>query len=498
MAKVYIAKESTSQEILTTSQSVLTAVNNITSGGAGGSGSFEVELSGVTNFVATPGNQQVRLKWTDPENVTHDKITYSRWLGTKVVRKEASAPESLTDGTLVVDSTVKNAYATTPYTDSGLTDNTVYFYKCFPYFTTGTYADGESAEAKPSGKAPASMLLSANTAEIYVYGDIRLTEEITVTTNGDGEIVAFSDNPGVATVSVNGSTITIRGESVGTANIVVSQLESRDFVSPTDATVAVTVSGNVSRVLADNSFSTIKSMVKAGLASSLWDVGDTIPIMLNGDLKKADDTVGMTFNQHIYYATVLGFNHNTVAESNGKNSVHFILGKDRHSKTDIAFNGFPMNTTDVNTGGWEQSKMRTITCPSFYDCLPKDWQNVIGTVTKYSDNTGNGSSQTPTDTLTSTQDKIFLLSEFEVQGAKSYACASEGTYQEQYAYYKNGNSKTRYDATRTTATASGQAVNWWCRSTFASGAAGFCSAGAYYPASHATGFAPGFAIIAES
>ena len=88
-------------------------------------------------------------------------------------------------------------------------------------------------------------------------------------------------------------------------------------------------------------------------------------------------------------------------------------------------------------------------------------------ITKYSDNTGGGSNTA--SYVTSTTDYLPLLSEFEVQGARSYANSAEQNYQQQYAYYQAGNSKVHYkhDATGTAAYA-------WCRSVYATNTNYFC------------------------
>ena len=74
-------------------------------------------------------------------------------------------------------------------------------------------------------------------------------------------------------------------------------------------------------------------------------------------------------------------------------------------------------------------------------------------VTKYSDNTGGGSDNA--SYVTATTDYLFDLSEFEVQGSRTYANSAEKNYQLQYAYFKAGNSKITYNHGNT-----GTAV--WC------------------------------------
>ena len=83
--------------------------------------------------------------------------------------------------------------------------------------------------------------------------------------------------------------------------------------------------------------------------------------------------------------------------------------------------------------------------------LPQALRKVMKTVTKYTDNKGNANQNTASAVTTSV-DYIFLLSEFEVFAAKTYANDYDKNYQAQYDYFKAGNSKTMYkhDA-RTTA-----------------------------------------------
>ena len=94
--------------------------------------------------------------------------------------------------------------------------------------------------------------------------------------------------------------------------------------------------------------------------------------------------------------------------------------------------------------------------------------------------------------MTATSDKIWLLSEMEVQGTRSYANSAEANYQKQYDYYRNGNSKVKYQHTATTS-----ACIWWLRSVRASYTNYFCSVNTDGSANNnnaynSNGFAPGF------
>lgn len=242
-------------------------------------------------------------------------------------------------------------------------------------------------------------------------------------------------------------------------------------------------------VLANNSPAVIQSVAKLGLGANFWNVGDKIGIQVNGKVSQ------LTLNA-TYYAFIIGFNHNPALE--GGNGIHFQFGK-TSSGTDIAFvsgcsddSDFYMYSNGYNKGGWKNSFMRGTVCSAFFNALPTEWKNVISPCTKYSDNTGGGS-----DTesyVTPTQDNIWLLAEYEVFGVRSYANSAEQNYQQQYAYYKNGNSKVKYKHDST-----GSTCTWWLRSVGASYGGTFCdvtnSGGASSGnAACSCGFAPGFKV----
>ena len=112
-------------------------------------------------------------------------------------------------------------------------------------------------------------------------------------------------------------------------------------------------------------------------------------------------------------------------------------------------------------------------------------------VTKYSDNTGGGSNTA--SYVTSTTDYLFLLSEYEYHGTRTYANSAEQNYQAQYDYYKAGNSKIHYKHNAT-----GTAANAWCRSVYSDHSGNFClvytDGSAYYSHAYGSrGVAPGFA-----
>lgn len=262
---------------------------------------------------------------------------------------------------------------------------------------------------------------------------------------------------------------------------------------------------SVDPVLNNNSWETISKVSQMGLAAQYWAVGDTKTITING---KVGNT---TFSNLSVDAFILGFNHNSSRE--GANRIHFKIGKisgvhialcdSNYGRSGSSASYFQMNASNTNSGGWNGSSMRktllgnsgTPTSPpsgSLLAALPADLRAVMKAVTKYSDNTGGGSDTA--SYVTSTTDYLFLLSEFEYHGARTYANSAEQNYQAQYDYYKAGNSKIHYKHNAT-----GTKAHTWCRSVSSDASNTFCfvrtdgsanNNNAYY----SYGVAPGFCV----
>lgn len=252
--------------------------------------------------------------------------------------------------------------------------------------------------------------------------------------------------------------------------------------------VVLTISATTSS-LQNMTWETISTISRNGTAASYFDVGDYKPIELSG-------TAGILSISGTYKAFIIGINHNSSRE--GNNRIHFQIGKDI-SGTAVAFcdsrynstgssTAFRMNTKMTNNGGWRNSYMRddilhSGTAPTspgtntFMSVLPSDLRAVMKSCTKYTDNTGGGSDTA--SYVTSTTEYLPLLAEFEVFGKRDSANSAEQNYQQQYQYYKNGNSKMLHGAG---AQSSDTNVIWWLRSPYYINDYSFCSvaSGDYY------------------
>ena len=260
----------------------------------------------------------------------------------------------------------------------------------------------------------------------------------------------------------------------------------------------VTLEKPVKTTLNDNDWATIKEVADESKGANYWSVGDTKQITING---KVSD--GLTLSNYQTWVYIIGFDHNSSVEGTGiafggfktaaSGGIDVALCDSAYPNGKTSGQWFNMNNSNTNSGGWSSSRMRSTTLPLVKSALPSELTSVIKTTSIYSDNTGGGSDVA--SYVTATQDDLYLLAEFEIFGARTYANSAERNYQQQYAYYVAGNSKIKYrhDSTAT-------AVAWWERSVIATTyASSFCyvdtnGTANHYGANNSRGLAVAFKI----
>ena len=401
------------------------------------------------------------------------------------------------------------------------------------------WSDGSTTDKTVSwsiGKAAGSMTLSASSVTLNASN---LTKTVTVTRPGDGAVTATSSNISVATVSVSGTTVTIKhvNQTAGTATITIKVAAGTNHTAPANKTVAVTAQFMpTKKALNDQTWAEIRQVSDAGKGSEYWNVGDRKGVLVKG-------TVGTLAVNTTLYVYILGFNHNSAKEGAG---IHFGTFKsaltngadvcliDSYYGSYQSHNGtkyFQMNhwgtssNYNTNYGGWKACDMRydilgsTNKAPSGYGAqkttsvvgydaptntatspvantlmaaLPSDLRAVMKPITKYTDSVGNSSNVA--GNVTASVDYLPLLAEFEIFGTRSYANQYEQNSQVQYDYYKSGNSKVKYRHSST-----GSTAFWWERSPICYIYYAFCivSTGGYatgYYASCSYGLAPAFMV----
>ena len=295
-------------------------------------------------------------------------------------------------------------------------------------------------------------------------------------TSVDGKCSFNVNDYGVWTVSIDSDTQTVNVEYVQLYEVTLKTISS---------------------TLNDNDWATIKEVAEKSQGANYWSVGDTKQITINGKLSD-----GLTLSNYSTYVYIIGFNHNSSVEGTGiafggfktaaSGGTDVALCDSGYNTNKTSGQWFNMNNSATTTGGWASCRMRSTTLPLVRSTLPAELTSVIKTTTIYSDNTGGGSDTA--SYVTATQDELYLLAEFEIFGARTYANSAERNHQQQYAYYVAGNSKIKYhhDSTAT-------AVDWWERSVLATHAGYFCFVATngtadYYAAYRSIGLAVAFKV----
>lgn len=154
-----------------------------------------------------------------------------------------------------------------------------------------------------------------------------------------------------------------------------------------------------SRILAENSWAQIDAASRAGLAPTLWKVGDEKNITL---------TTGELLTLQIY-----GFNHDDLT-GGGKAGITFGLKnlmRDQHR----------MNAVNTNTGGFVSSEMYSWLNNTIRNQLPADLQMALKSVNKRT-SVGDGSLNISNNSM-----RIFLFSEIELTGDPRWSASGEGS-----------------------------------------------------------------------
>lgn len=181
----------------------------------------------------------------------------------------------------------------------------------------------------------------------------------------------------------------------------------------------------------DCTWEDIATIGEAGLASSYWDIGDEKTITLS--------------TGEIVILQIIGFAHDSLSSGSGTAPITFCF-KDCMDTTR------PMQDSLTNSGGYSGSPLYTIINGEIFDSLPTDLRAVLKTVDKCT-SMGYGN-----QSIATTQEKLFLLSEIEVLGSITSSTAGEGTV---YSYFTTADARIK--------NIGGVPRRWWLRSPVSSG-----------------------------
>ena len=216
-------------------------------------------------------------------------------------------------------------------------------------------------------------------------------------------------------------------------------------------------------------------IIATGNAKNYFSVGDLIKIVPN--------TTAFADNSII--CQVAGFKHFRRSDNDQMADVVFVM-KGLMNATHT------MNSSNTNAGGWASSGMRTYLNNTIYPNLPRQWQSMIKTVDVLSSIGGTS------ETISTSEDKLFLLSNAEV-GFNATVIPYKNEQdpeaeQVTFSLFTDNNSRIKK-----TYNGGGTANIWWLRSPYSSSSTSFMNVNTYggsntNGAGNSNGVAFGFCI----
>ena len=259
-------------------------------------------------------------------------------------------------------------------------------------------------------------------------------------------ITVTVDSGASVSLQKDGTTIQTK-TSTGTVVFTITETGTYTIVATKNGQ---TTSGSVNVVSGTTSYAVALSFLKDNFADNDWS--DIIAACHSGSVPSTwvvGNSKTMTINGASYQVDIIGKNHDTYS-AGGKAPLTFQLH-------DCYADKKAMNSSNTSSGGWTSCAMRSTHLPAILALMPTEVQNGIREVNKLT------SAGSQSDTINTTSDKLFLLSEVEIFGSSTNSVAGEGT---QYDYYKAGNSKVKEW--------NGSATIWWERSPRAGSSTRFC------------------------
>ena len=199
--------------------------------------------------------------------------------------------------------------------------------------------------------------------------------------------------------------------------------------------------------LKDNTWEQIKAASEGDAIPSTWKVGDEINITLSG-----------TFNETVTLQ-IWDFKHFDKSDGSGKAGIVFGM---KH----LMKNTRQMNSSDTNSGGWNDTDMKKTVMQNIFKSMPSNLQSYIKEVNTYA-NLGGGTSSS--NAGRPSKDKVFLPGCTEV--GFTYQSNTESN-QKKFPIFTDNNSRIKK-----LNNGSGDAYWWWTRSPYYYYTDSFCYVG---------------------
>lgn len=229
--------------------------------------------------------------------------------------------------------------------------------------------------------------------------------QIAVTTSAGATVTATKGSKTVSGTADASGNCTLIVDEVGTWTVTAATASTTKTADVVVGTANVDLA-MIDPVFGNNSWAAIIKACQEKQVPNTWNVGDSC---------------NMTINNKTYAIDIIGKNHDDYADGSGKAPLTFQMHTTYATQ-------YKMNGAEDNSCGWKNCLVRTSNAfPALKKVMPAEVVAALKAVTK---KTTAGGASSAIDT---TEDTLFLLSEIEVQGTRTYSYAGEGT---QYEYYK--------------------------------------------------------------
>lgn len=229
--------------------------------------------------------------------------------------------------------------------------------------------------------------------------------QIVVTTSAGATVTATKGSKTASGTADASGNCTLIVDEVGTWTVTAATASTTKTADVVVGTANVDLA-MIDPVFGNNSWAAIIKACQEKQVPNTWNVGDSC---------------NMTINNKTYAIDIIGKNHDDYADGSGKAPLTFQMHTTYATQ-------YKMNGAEDNSCGWKNCLVRTSNAfPALKKVMPAEVVAALKAVTK---KTTAGGASSAIDT---TEDTLFLLSEIEVQGTRTYSYAGEGT---QYEYYK--------------------------------------------------------------
>ena len=380
-----------------------------------------------------------------------DSTTETKTISWSIKAGQISVPT--VSGTLTYNGTsqspVWSGYDTTKMTIGGQTAgvNAGAYTATFTPKTNYEWTDGTTAEKEVVwniGKAVPVLTVSPASVELTSDSD---TKTSAVTYNGDGTLSVQSQSSGIATATIFGTTVTIKGVSTGDTTVTVNASAGANYQAKS-ASISVSADiGPVGVSFATDSWETIAAVAENGTASQFYSIGDTKDITISG--------IGtMTLE-------IADFDHDYLSGSTSASKAGISM-----ITRDLLPNTRQMNSSNTNVGGFPASALYDYLNGTILNGLPSDLRSALKTTYKWygaGNNTTNGQWHGC---------KVWIPLEYEMFGTTTYAPATEHTTGNARKYPIFTDNASRIKRMNN---GSGSVQWYWEASPYASNATNFCA-----------------------